>query len=96
MDLIGTLKQTAKESPDRIAIRSSANEEGITYSELDEYTGRIAGALKDRGIGKDDVVMAVLPRDIHSVAAALAVWKAGACVTLVSESSGKNKGGHRP
>ena len=60
MDLIGTLKQTAKESPDRIAIRSSANEEGITYSELDEYTGRIAGA----------------------------------CVTLVSESSGKNKGGH--
>lgn len=43
MDFIGTLEQTAKEYPDRIAICSSANEEGITYSELDEYTGRITG-----------------------------------------------------
>ena len=91
MDFIGTLEQTAKEYPDRISLRSSAFDEGITYSELDEYTGRIAGALKDRGIGKDDVVMAVLPRDIHSVAAALAVWKAGACVTLVEDTYAKER-----
>ena len=91
MDLIGIIEQTAKEYPDRIALRSSANEEGITYSELDEYTGRIAGALKDRGIGKDDVVMVVLPRDIHSVAAALAVWKAGACVTLAEDTYAKER-----
>ena len=91
MDLIGFIERTAADSPERIALKSATMEEGITYRELDTYTARIYACLMEKGIGRDDVVVAILPRDCHAIVAAIAVWKAGACVTLLENTYARER-----
>ncbi|MEU5907128.1 non-ribosomal peptide synthetase [Micromonospora sp. NPDC047467] len=50
----------------------------LTYAELDERSDRIAGWLRARGVGCEDVVALQLPRGIDLVAALLGILKAGA------------------
>ena len=91
IDLIEIIEKTAREDPERFALKSSAIEEGITYRELDEYSASVYACLKEKGIGRDSIVVAVLPRDCHAIVAAIGVWKAGACVTLVENTYAKER-----
>ena len=91
MDLVEIIERTAREDPERLALKSSAIREGITYRELDEYSASVYACLKEKGIGRDDIVVAVLPRDCHAIVAAIAVWKAGACITLVENTYAKER-----
>ena len=50
----------------------------LSYAELDRLSGQIAGFLKRRGIGREDIVALDLPRDVDYIAAELAVIRAGA------------------
>ncbi|MFJ4705508.1 amino acid adenylation domain-containing protein [Streptomyces anulatus] len=47
--------------------------EVTTYAQLDERVGRLAALLRDRGLGKGDLVGLLLPRSPELVAAMLAV-----------------------
>ncbi len=49
-----------------------------TYAQVDEMTDRIAGYLKARGIGREDIVSVLIPRCEYMVIASLGVLKAGA------------------
>lgn len=75
--LHGLLRQQAKQTPDRIAIRFNGTE--ITYRELDERSDHLAGYLqKHAGAGPDVLVGVCLDRSIEMVVALLAVLKSGA------------------
>ncbi len=50
----------------------------LNYMELDRLSGQIAGLLKRKGIGREDVVALDLPRSVEYIAAELAVIRAGA------------------
>ncbi|MCA2207594.1 non-ribosomal peptide synthetase [Nocardia rosealba] len=58
----------------------------LTYTELDEYSARLARELLARGVGPGDVVALGFTRSIESVAAVWAVAKTGAAYVPVDPS----------
>ncbi|MFE2940763.1 amino acid adenylation domain-containing protein, partial [Streptomyces sp. NPDC059255] len=72
-------------TPDAPAVRCA---EGpvLTYSELDDRAGRLAGHLLRTGIGPESRVALLLPRSVDQVVSVLAVLKAGATFVPVDPS----------
>ncbi|GIF09357.1 non-ribosomal peptide synthetase [Actinoplanes siamensis] len=77
----------ARTFPDVFAARAAAAPElpailhdggSISYGELNARVNRLTRVLIDRGVGPEDVVALILPRDPSWVTAALAVMNAGA------------------
>ncbi|MFD7658583.1 amino acid adenylation domain-containing protein [Actinosynnema sp. NPDC059797] len=66
----------ASDHPRRIAVREGGVE--VTYGELAARAGRLAGLLRRRGTGPEDVVAVRLPRGADQVAAVLGIALAGA------------------
>ncbi|MFF2552775.1 amino acid adenylation domain-containing protein [Nocardia sp. NPDC058058] len=60
---------------DRTAIRYRGH--SISYGELDEYTSQLARVLIERGVGPEKLVAVAFPRSFETVAAVLAIAKAG-------------------
>ncbi|MEU5942914.1 amino acid adenylation domain-containing protein [Micromonospora sp. NPDC047548] len=62
-------------TPSATALISGA--ERVTYGELDARAGRLAAALRARGVGPETFVAIAIDRSVAMVVAALAVLKAG-------------------
>ncbi|RDI25353.1 non-ribosomal peptide synthetase [Lentzea flaviverrucosa] len=60
------------------AIAAVFGDEQLTYAELDARSDRLAAALAQRGVSREDVVAVALPRSLDLLVAVLAVLKAGA------------------
>lgn len=71
---------------EKVALRDDIGRPGITYGQLDRLSGRIYGYLKDRGIGREDVVMLCLPRGLQFPVAMVGVWKAGAAFVICEDT----------
>ncbi|MFG2548259.1 amino acid adenylation domain-containing protein, partial [Streptomyces sp. NPDC048594] len=68
------------------AVAVVCGEERLTYGELDERSGRLAGVLAGVGVGFESVVGVVLERSVDVVVALLGVWKAGGAYVFVDPS----------
>ncbi|WP_245658281.1 non-ribosomal peptide synthetase/MFS transporter [Microtetraspora malaysiensis] len=79
---------TARRSPTTVAVRYGADE--LTYGELEERAGGLAGRLRDLGVGPDVLVGIRLEQSLDQAVAILAVLKAGgAYVPLDPEQPGE-------
>ncbi|MFF4987720.1 amino acid adenylation domain-containing protein [Streptosporangium saharense] len=65
-----------RRSPDAVAVGCGPH--ALTYAELDARADELAGLLRSRGVAPGDVVGVRLGRTPDTIAALLAVWRAGA------------------
>ncbi|MFC8424719.1 amino acid adenylation domain-containing protein [Streptomyces sp. NPDC057236] len=70
------VEQAAVRHPEAVALRTATSE--ITYRELVDRADRLAHALRQHGIGVDDVVGLHMEHGTDTVVAILAILKAGA------------------
>ena len=80
------LESYVSESPNASVLFDEAHSKGITYSQLDDLSGRVYSYLSRNNIGKEDFVLINLPRGILPVIAMIGVWKAGAAWALVEDT----------
>ena len=66
----------AARTPERAAVR--CGDKRVTYGELDARSNQLARLLRQRGIGRGQLVGLCLPRDCEMLVALLAVLKSGA------------------
>jgi amino acid adenylation domain-containing protein/non-ribosomal peptide synthase protein (TIGR01720 family) len=71
----GLVEAQAARTPDETAV--IAGDTSLTYRELTDRAGRLAGELAGRGVGPESVVAVSLPRTADLVVALLAVLTAG-------------------
>lgn len=62
---------------DKTIITESFSGRSVTAGELDVLSGRIASALKEKGVNKGAIIPIVLPRSIEYIAAEIGVLRAG-------------------
>ncbi|MEM8978496.1 MAG: amino acid adenylation domain-containing protein [Pseudomonadota bacterium] len=75
------IKAQMAAQPDEIALDDGVSQ--LTYAALDQHSRALAAALKNRGVGKGDVVAIALPRGVSVVVAMLAAWRVGAAYTPI-------------
>ena len=74
--LHGLFEQQVRRTPDAVALISG--EQHLTYAELENNAGRLAGRLRARGAATAERVAVLLPRGADLITALLAVLKSGA------------------
>ncbi|MED5803094.1 amino acid adenylation domain-containing protein [Gordonia sp. Z-3] len=70
------LTRAAARYPDNIAVDDGRRR--LTYREFDDWVSVTARALRERGLGRGDVIAVEIPRSIESVVALWAVTRIGA------------------
>ncbi|HEX6355315.1 amino acid adenylation domain-containing protein [Actinophytocola sp.] len=75
-DVAERVAERVRHAPDAVAVVHGTTE--LTYRELDALAERLANRLAAGGVGPEDVVALVLPREPGLIVAMLAVLKAGA------------------
>ncbi|MDR2023785.1 MAG: amino acid adenylation domain-containing protein [Hungatella sp.] len=72
--------ETAKKYPDRIAVMDQSIK--LTYQQLEETAGKLAGALAEKDIKRHDIVIIYGKRNVKLVVLMLAVLKTGAAFCI--------------
>lgn len=78
---VDLFRRQVERAPDATAV--TAGDRVWSYAELDQWSGRLARALTDRGVRRGDRVGVVLERSAEVLAAWLGAWKAGAAFVPV-------------
>jgi amino acid adenylation domain-containing protein len=78
-------EQQAARTPEAIALRFG--EQTVRYAELDAWANRLAGMLRQRGVGPDILVALCLERSPEMIAAILGVLKAGGAYVPLDPAS---------
>ncbi|MFB6775710.1 amino acid adenylation domain-containing protein, partial [Streptomyces sp. NPDC056337] len=81
---VGLFERWVVRDPGAVAV--VCGKERLSYGELDERSGRLAGVLAGVGVGVESVVGVVLERSVDVVVALLGVWKAGGAYVFVDPS----------
>ena len=84
--IIDKLEKYTREKPGEAILYDDAHSKGITYTQLEDMSGRIYAYLKQHGIGREDFVLLNLPRGVMPVIAMIGVWRAGAAWALVEDT----------
>ncbi|MFF2021580.1 non-ribosomal peptide synthetase [Streptomyces sp. NPDC058171] len=74
--MVGMFRRQVARAPESIAVVTA--DDTLSYGELDARARAVAGGLRDRGVGPDDVVAVAIPRGADMVVAVVAVLAAGA------------------
>ena len=83
-DLLDRFVAAVGRDPSRVAVRDTAG--ALTFAELDARSAGLAGALRERGIGRGDHVGISLRRGADLLVALLATWRAGAAYVPMDPS----------
>ena len=78
LDIINTLALT---QPGKTALNDCSGT-AVTYAQLMDLSGRVYHYLKERGIGREDMVNILLPRGTEPFIAMIGVWRAGAACVM--------------
>ena len=81
LDIINTLALT---QPGKTALNDCGGT-AVTYAQLMDLSGRVYHYLKERGIGREDMVNILLPRGTEPFIAMIGVWRAGAVCVILEE-----------
>lgn len=60
----------------------------FSYGELTELSHRIGNALRERGVGRGDVVAIINPQSLQTAASFVAIWRIGAIALPISQLFG--------
>lgn len=82
--VVGMFRRQVVRAPESIAV--VAADGTLSYGELDVRASAVAGGLRDRGVGPDDIVAVAIPRGTDMVVAVLAVLAAGAAYLPVDSA----------
>ncbi len=77
------LNEIIKTMPDKPAF--TADGRSITFSELDLEAAKVYRFLKEKGIGAEQIVQILMPKELHFFSCMLGVWRAGAAFVLVQD-----------
>jgi uncharacterized protein (TIGR02172 family) len=80
------LEQYVRQAPDRDAVIFEPDE-SLTFKELWVLSGKIYAWLKEKGIGREDVVMYCLPRGVFLYACMVGTMRAGAAFVLAESEN---------
>lgn len=83
---VDRLRENAEKYPDRTALALDFHEAPVSCRELWENSGRIYAALKEAGVGREDIVMLLLPRHPMMLVSMLGVLRAGAAVLMTEDT----------
>ena len=83
--LIGRFLRQAAETPDAVAVR--CGDETLTYAELVRHIEALAFFLREKGIGKGDLVPIVLGPGVDILIAMMGVMRAGAAYVPVDPAN---------
>ncbi|MCR5090094.1 MAG: AMP-binding protein [Oscillospiraceae bacterium] len=84
--IIHKLHEYTEKSPNSAILFDETYTKGLTYSQLDDMSGRVYGWLKAQNIGREDFILINLPRGVLPVVSMVGVWKAGAAWALVEDT----------
>jgi acyl-CoA synthetase (AMP-forming)/AMP-acid ligase II len=87
------LKRHAAARGSKIAYRDAQS--SVTYAELLECTGRLAGHLADHGIAPNDTVAIMLPNSVQWIEACFAITRAGAVGVPISYDAAEGEVAYR-
>lgn len=74
-----------RDRPDTTAVMERPTGQRVTYRQLWDRSGRLAGTLADLGVGRGDVVAVAQPRGVDLVVAFLGILRAGATYLPVDD-----------
>ena len=60
--------------------------EGLTYSRINELSGKVLCFLRSNNIGREDFILIDLPRGVEPIICMIGIWKAGAAFVVVEEN----------
>lgn len=83
------LEQSAQRYPDKIALVCGDNR--LTYSEIENYSNRLANGLRDRGIQRGDRVALFLQNSVELVIGIFAVLKCDAIFVVINATTKTDK-----
>jgi amino acid adenylation domain-containing protein len=83
------LEQSKARHGDKAAV--VAGETRVSYAELDALSSRMANALSERGVRRDDRVVIFLENSVEAVVALFGVLKAGATFSIVNPTTKEDK-----
>ena len=78
-------QEIVREVPHLPFFADAQHPEGVSRAETDERSARVYAWLKQRGVGREDMVMICLPRGVEIPIAIVGVWKAGAACTVAED-----------
>ena len=87
IDIFERFDSLLKECPNHVMLSEGPAETDITAAQLDILSGKVYRYLKDKGIGKEDMICILLPRGTAVAIALLGIWKAGAAAVIIEENS---------
>ena len=86
-DILAIWTKLVQEKPDADVIVEGADaSKKFSRKKVDELSAKVRAWLKQRSVGREDMVMIRLPRGAAGMIAMLGVWKAGAAFIVVETS----------